>query len=92
MSKNFDEIPESEDGVDSAFDRYTKNVHLIQKNTIWNAAEELTEKSTVGFTREQLAKYINFDINIVNYWIRLFIEQNDILVDTSGMLSVNKNS
>jgi hypothetical protein len=80
--------PEIEDEVDSVFDRYNKNIGIIQRNTIWNGAKELTEKSQVGFTREQLAKHINFNINIVNYWVRVFIDQNDILVDTSGMLSL----
>jgi hypothetical protein len=82
--------PEIEDEVDSVFDRYNKNIGIIQRNTIWNGAKELTEKSQVGFTREQLAKHINFNINIVNYWVRVFIDQNDILVDTSGMLSVDQ--
>ncbi|MFA5035687.1 MAG: hypothetical protein WC479_00730 [Candidatus Izemoplasmatales bacterium] len=87
---NRTDIPETEDGVDRAFDRYNKNVSIIQKNTIWNGAKELTEKSQVGFTREQLAKHINFNINIVNYWVRVLIDSNDILVDTSGMLSVDQ--
>jgi hypothetical protein len=87
---NKSDIPETEDEVDSAFDRYNRNVSTIQKSTIWNGAKELTEKSQVGFTREQLAKHINFNINIVNCWVRVLIDSNDILVDTSGMLSVDQ--
>lgn len=89
MNRKFD-VPETEDEVDSVFDRYNKNIGIIQRNTIMHGAKELTEKSQVGFTREQLAKHINFNINIVNYWVRVLIDQNDILVDTSGMLSLDK--
>lgn len=85
---NKSDIPEDEDGVDLAFDRYNERIGTIQRNTVLNGAKELTEKSQVGFTREQLAKHITFDINIVNYWVRLLIHSNDILVDTSGMLSL----
>jgi hypothetical protein len=87
MSTRF-EIPETEDEVDSTFDRYNKNVSTIQRSTVLNGARELTEKSQVGFTREQLAKHINFGIHVVNYWVRMLIDSNDILVDTSGMLSL----
>lgn len=78
------------EAAESKFDLYTKNVNTIQRNTILFGAKELTEKSQVGFTREQLAKHINFNINIVNYWVRVLIDQNDILVDTSGMLSLDE--
>jgi hypothetical protein len=91
MSNKFDDIPEDEDGVDQAFDRYNEQIGIIQRNTVLNGAKELTEKSQVGFTREQLAEHIKFNINIVNFWVRTLIYSNDILVDTSGMLSVNSN-
>jgi len=64
-------------------------VSAVQKNTIWTGAMDLTSKSNIGFTREQLAKHINFDVSVVNYWIKRLIDSEDILVDTAGMLSVD---
>jgi hypothetical protein len=85
------DIPEDEDGVDRAFDSYNNKIRNIQSYTVWVGAKELSLKNRlengIGFTREQLAEHINFNINIVNHWVHILIERGYITENDSKKLA-----
>jgi hypothetical protein len=75
-----------------ALDHYNMTPDFKQRYTVWTGARELTLKRQLehktGFTREQLAEYVGFDINIVNHWIQILMDKGYITENNSRKLIV----
>lgn len=60
-----------------------------ERKVIWEAMMDLTIRYGF-FSREQLAKAVSEDETIVGYWLKHFIDNGDVIVETAGTYHVDK--
>jgi hypothetical protein len=59
-----------------------------ERKEIWNKMVDLTNRYGF-FSRKQLAQAVSEDETTVGYWLKHFIDGEDVVVETAGTFHVN---